>query len=316
MSNKPNVVCLVGGVGGAKLAFGLAQIVPAENLTLIGNTGDDFVHLGLTVCPDLDTVMYTLADLASRERGWGLEGETWRGIERVKELGGPAWFNLGDLDLATHMTRTHMLSEGATLTEVTAHLFKHVGLETRMLPMCDTLVPTMIETPDGMLGFQQWFVREQWQPVVKRVVLPDEARATPQVVTALREADIVIIAPSNPFVSVDPILNSYPVRPILQDTKNVVIALSPFVGDDAVKGPSAKMMRDWDMPVTAQRVAEFYGDMISGFVYDERDAHAPALDGVETMATDSLMLTDEDRVRVAEVVLQFAEQQLASATLQ
>lgn len=301
-----NIVCLAGGVGGAKLADGLARILAPENFTIIGNTGDDFVHLGLTVSPDLDTVMYTLSDLASKERGWGLEGETWRTMARVKELGGPAWFNLGDIDLATHLTRSHMLASGATLTEVTAHLCKAVGIEARLLPMSDEYVPTLVETDEGLLGFQEWFVRERWQPRVRRVVLPQDAQATPQVVDALRNADVIVIAPSNPFVSVDPILNCFPIRPILTETAAPVIAVSPIIAGDAVKGPSAKMMREWNMTVSAQTAAEFYGRILDGFVYDSRDVIRPNLPELPMIQADTLMKTADDRKRVAEVVLQFA----------
>ncbi len=305
-----NIVCLAGGVGGAKLADGLARILPAANYTIIGNTGDDFVHLGLTVCPDLDTVMYTLSELASKERGWGLEGETWGTMARVKELGGPDWFNLGDLDLATHLTRSHMLANGATLTEVTDHLCKAVGIQARLLPMSDAHVPTLVDTDKGVLGFQEWFVRERWQPRVQRVVLPNYAQATPQVVEALRDADIILFAPSNPFVSIDPILNCSPIRPILADTCAPIIAVSPIIAGDAVKGPSAKMMREWNLEVSAQAVAEFYGDILSGFVYDERDKQPPDLPTMSLLSADTLMKTADDRIRVAQVVLQFAQQQL------
>ena len=308
MNENLKVVCLAGGVGGAKLADGLAQILPPENYTIIGNTGDDFVHLGLTVCPDLDTVMYTLSNLASKERGWGLEGETWTTIGRVKELGGPSWFNLGDLDLATHLTRSHMLANGATLTDATAHLCEQVGIKACLLPMSDQSVPTLIETDEGVLGFQEWFVQKRWQPTVKNVCLPDNARATPQVVAALNKADVVLIAPSNPFVSVDPILNCYPLRPILEDTKNVVIAISPIIGTKAVKGPAAKMMNDWGMGASATAVAQYYGDLLSGFVYDVHDSNAPA--GWGMIGMDTLMVTRDDRIRLAESVLQFAERQL------
>ncbi|HFC12153.1 MAG TPA: 2-phospho-L-lactate transferase [Anaerolineae bacterium] len=299
---------MAGGVGGAKLADGLARVLPPENLTIIGNTGDDFVHLGLTICPDLDTVMYTLSDLASKQRGWGLEGETWRTLERVKELGGPDWFNLGDLDLATHLIRSHMLANGATLTEATAHLCQHVGIKTTLLPMCDAPVPTLVETEQGTLGFQEWFVKAGWQPQVNKVLLPDSARATAAVVAALNSADIILLAPSNPFVSIDPILNCYPIRPMIADTKNVVIAVSPIIAGDAVKGPSAEMMRHWGMPVSAQAIAEYYTDLLTGFVYDNRDADVPQLGDLPLATCDTLMKSAEDRIRVAQFVLQFAQE--------
>ncbi len=308
MYENMKVVCLAGGVGGAKLAYGLAQLLPPENYTIIGNTGDDFVHMGLTICPDLDTVMYTLAELADQERGWGLAGETWTTIERVKELGGPAWFNLGDRDMATHLTRTHMLANGASLTEVTAHLCQQVGLEMRLLPMSDSPVPTLIDSDEGVLDFQQWFVEKRWQPKVNAVLLPDEARATPQVVAAINEADVVLIAPSNPFVSVDPILNCYPVRSLLTDTKNVVIGVTPIIGVKAVRGPAAKMMSDWRMGASASSVADYYGDLLSAFIYDIGDSNVPS--GMDKTGMDTLMVSREDRIHFAEKVLQFAHYEL------
>ena len=240
---KPRVVCLAGGVGGAKLADGLARILPPENLTVIVNTGDDFRHFGLTICPDLDTVMYTLGEVANPETGWGRAGESRRAIDEVGRLGGPDWFSLGDLDLATHLTRTHWLDSGETLTAVTRRLCSGFGIRHAVLPMTDQPAPTLIETETGeVLPFQRWFVRERWQPAVRRVVLPEDVRATQAVVRALESADVVVIAPSNPFVSIDPILNVYPIRALIEDVPQAVVAVSPIVAGRAVKGPAAKMM--------------------------------------------------------------------------
>lgn len=306
--NERNIVCLAGGVGGAKLGAGLARVLPADRLTIIGNTGDDFTHCGLKICPDLDTVMYTLAGRASHERGWGLADESWRAIEQVRALGGPEWFSLGDLDLATHLTRTHWLAQGVSLTAVTADLCRRLGVEVALLPMCDQPAPTQIVTPDGVLAFQEWFVRDRWQPRVERVALPDSARATPQVVRALQRADIVIIAPSNPYVSIAPILNAYPIAPILTDEVPVVIAVTPIIAGEAVKGPTAKLMREWELAVTAQTVAAEYGDVINGFVCDVRDGAPFVSDSVETCALDTLMSDDADRARLARAVLAFGAQ--------
>ncbi|MCP4423586.1 MAG: 2-phospho-L-lactate transferase [Chloroflexi bacterium] len=300
-----NIVCLVGGVGGAKLADGLAQIAPPENLTVIVNTGDDFEHLGLTICPDLDTVMYTLAGVANTETGWGRAGESWRSIEETARLGGPDWFRLGDLDLATHLARTQMLREGEKLTAVTRSLSRHFNIQPTLLPMSDQPAPTIIETDDGPLPFQTWFVKERWQPAVKQVILPKNARAAPSVMKALEYADLVFIAPSNPFVSIDPILNVYPIRPMLMDLPRAVVAVSPIIGGQAVKGPAAKMMQERNMPVTARAVAEYYGDLIDGFVYDQQDAGT--LDGVDVaqLCVDTWMRTPDDRLRLARETLAF-----------
>ncbi len=300
------VVCLAGGVGGAKLADGLAHIVPPENLTIIVNTGDDFEHLGLTICPDLDTVMYTLAGVANTETGWGRAGESWRAVDEAARLGGPDWFRLGDLDLATHLVRTQMLRDGESLTAVTRHLTHHFNIQPALLPMSDQPAPTMIETDDGTLPFQTWFVKERWQPPVKQVVLPDDARATPAVMKALENADLVIIAPSNPFVSIEPILNVYPIRAMLMDLPQAVVAVTPIIGGQAVKGPAAKMMQERGLSVTAGAVAAYYGDLIDGFVYDQQDEGA--LDGLDAagLCVDTWMRDQSDRIRLAQDALAFA----------
>lgn len=301
------VVCLAGGVGGAKLADGLARVLLPENLTVIVNTGDDFRHLGLTVCPDLDTVMYTLSRVANPETGWGRAGETWRGIDEVSRLGGPDWFRLGDLDLATHLSRSHWLEEGQTLTAVTQRLCAGFGIGATILPMTDQPAPTLIETGDGdVLPFQIWFVRERWQPPVRRVILPDDARATNAAVRALETADVVVFAPSNPFVSIDPILNVYPLRATIEDAARAVVAVSPLIGGRAVKGPAAKMMAEMNLPPTAAAVAGYYGYLIDGFVYDEQDRGMTAEEGLALLCTDTLMQTAADRERLAREVLGFA----------
>lgn len=303
--SRYHVVCLAGGVGGAKLADGLARILPPENLTVIVNTGDDFQHLGLTVCPDLDTVVYTLAEVANVETGWGRAGESWRTMGAVKELGGADWFRLGDLDLATHLTRTQMLAEGETLTAVTRHLCRQLGIKTAVLPMSNQPAPTLIETDDGVLPFQNWFVQKQWQPVVRHIQLPNDVRASLPVMSALEKADFVLIAPSNPFVSVDPILNTYPIRALLTDLPRAIVAVSPIVGGNAVKGPAAKLLRERGMEVSATAVANYYGDLLDGFVYDQVDANTVHLD-MPTRCLDTMMHTAADRARLAREMMGFA----------
>lgn len=303
----PRVVCLAGGVGGAKLADGLARVLPPDNLTVIVNTGDDFRHLGQTICPDLDTVMYTLGGVANPDTGWGRAGESRRAIEEVGRLGGPDWFSLGDLDLATHLTRAHWLDAGETLTAVTRRLCDGFGIKPAVLPMCDQPAPTLIETGDDrVLPFQVWFVRERWQPAVRRVVLPEDVRASAAAVRALEAADLVVIAPSNPFVSIDPILNVYPIRAMLEDVPKAVVAVSPIIAGQAVKGPAAKMMSEMGSEPSAAAVAAYYGHLIDGFIYDCRDTGMAADDGLALLCADTLMNTPTDRERLAREVLAFA----------
>jgi LPPG:FO 2-phospho-L-lactate transferase len=299
-----NIVVLAGGVGGAKLADGVAQVVPPEKLTIIVNTGDDFQHLGLTVCPDLDTVMYTLAGVANPETGWGRAGESWRVIEEVGRLGGPDWFRLGDVDLATHLTRSHILAEGGTLTAATQQLCRQLGIQATVLPMSNTAAPTLIETEQGVLPFQTWFVRERWQPAVKRVVLPEDVRATPQVLRALEKADLILIAPSNPFVSIEPILNVYPIRAMMVDVPEMVVAVSPIVGGTALKGPAAKMMQEMGLEVSPAAIAHYYHDLIDLFVYDQQDA-PPAVGEMRLLRVDSVMHDRAGRARLARQILKY-----------
>ncbi len=301
-----NIVCLAGGVGGAKLAAGLAQIVPPERLTVIVNTGDDFQHLGLTVCPDLDTVVYTLGGVANPETGWGRVGESWITIEEASRLGGPAWFKLGDLDLATHLVRSQLLADGQSLTAVTRHLCTQFGILTQVLPMSDLPAPTMIATGKELLPFQIWFVKERWQPAVREVCLPQDVRATPQVMRVLEQADIVVFAPSNPFVSIDPILHAYPIREMIMDLPRAVVAVSPIIGGKAVKGPAAKMMAELDMSVTSESVARYYDDLIDGFVYDQQDAGLCENLDCATLMSDTLMTDGISQARLAAEVLRFA----------
>lgn len=304
--SKLNVVLLAGGVGGAKLAAGLAQVLSSANLTIIVNTGDDFQHLGLTVCPDLDTIIYTLAGVANAETGWGRTGETWHTMAEVGRLGGPEWFRVGDLDLATHLTRTHLLQEGLSLTAVTRHLCRQFEIKVRVLPMSDQPAPTEIESDEGIMSFQTWFVKEKWQPPVKKIHLPQNVKASPQVAQALETADLVLIAPSNPFVSIDPILNVYPIRSMIMDLPQGVIAVTPIIGGKAVKGPAAKMMQEMGMPVTAAAVAHYYGQLIDGFVYDQEDKGTLEERDIALLCTNTWMKSPSDRTRLAQEILTFA----------
>ena len=300
-----NVVVLAGGVGGAKLADGLAQLLAPERLTILVNTGDDFQHCGLTVCPDLDTVMYTLAGRANPGTGWGRAGESWRAMEEVGRLGGPEWFKLGDLDLATHLTRTHLLAEGMTLTEATGQLSERLGAKAGILPMSDQPAPTMIRCDEGLLPFQTWFVARGWQPAVREICLPEDVRASGQVLLALEEADLILIAPSNPFVSIEPILNVYPVREMIADLPKAVVAITPIVAGQALKGPAAKMMGELGLAVSASAVADYYGELIDVFVYDRRDDELMTLPAPNAFRTDTIMQDRAGRRRLAAEILAY-----------
>jgi LPPG:FO 2-phospho-L-lactate transferase len=297
------VVALSGGVGGARLAHGLSRALAPDALTVIVNTGDDLEHWGLHVSPDLDTVMYTLADLADEERGWGLRGETFRALDMMKRYGGADWFGLGDGDLATHLVRTEMMRNGATLTEATARLARGNGVATRILPMADLPCRTRIATvAHGELPFQDWFVRHR-APAVRSIRFDPDPPPAPDVIPAIEAADLVVIGPSNPYVSVDPILSRPGVRAAL--AKKPVVAMSPIVGGVAVKGPLAEMMPALaGTPASAAAIAAHYGALLRGIVVERGDEEA--VPGVRALATETIMRSRADALRLARDVLAFA----------
>jgi len=308
-----HVVALCGGVGGAKLAFGLARVVAPEDLTIVVNTGDDFEHLGLHVSPDIDTVLYTLSGLADRERGWGRGGETWGFMSALKGLGGEDWFNLGDHDLAMHVVRSHRMREGQTLSQVTAGYARALGVAPAIVPMCDQPVRTVIETDDGALSFQRYFVQRRAEPVAKAIRFEgaESARPSAAFAAALERDDLaaLIICPSNPYLSVDPILAVPGVRERLQGLSTPVVAVSPIVAGRAIKGPTAKLMEEMGLEPGVRAVAEHYRTLISGLVIDEADAHeTEALQaiGVTPRIAAAIMNTDEDRTQLAQATLGFA----------
>ncbi len=305
-----NIVALAGGVGGAKLAHGLAQILPPEHLTIVVNTGDDFEHLGLHIAPDLDTVMYTLAGLANPETGWGQRDETWNFLDALGRMGAPTWFRLGDRDLATHVERTRRLRAGEPLSAVTAALCGALGVGPRLLPMSDAPVRTRVDTDEGELAFQEYFVHRRCEPRVRAVRFAGAAAASPgpAVFAALEAAAVVIVCPSNPFLSVDPILSLRGVRDVLAGKP--VVAVSPIVGGQAVKGPAAKMLAELNLEVSAAAVAAHYAGLAAGFVLDQVDAGlrpAVAAHIPHVCVTDTLMHTDADRARLARETLAFAQ---------
>ncbi len=311
-----NVVALSGGVGGAKLALGLSHCLDAAELTIVANTADDFTHLGLRICPDLDTVMYTLAEISNRAVGWGQQDETWHCLDALSNLGAESWFRLGDRDLATHLVRSEQLQSGETLSDVTTYLCQRLNIAHRLVPMSDQAVSTQVDTDEGRLSFQHYFVRERCEPQVTGFEFEgvESARPSPGFQTALVDSvdngdDPIVICPSNPFVSVEPMLRLTGVRETLRVSHRPVIAVSPIVGGEALKGPAAKMMSELGIEQSAASVASYYGDLIDGFVIDTLDAELQASIeqiGIPTIVTNTVMVTLADRIQLAEDVLSFA----------
>lgn len=303
------IVVLTGGVGGAKLVRGLAQIVPTDRITAVVNTGDDFWHLGLRVSPDLDTLLYTLADKANLDQGWGRGGETWSFMEALRSLGGDDWFQLGDGDLALHVLRTARLARGDTLSAITGDFARSWNVCVNMLPMSDDVVSTHLTTDEGDLPFQNYFVERHCAPVVRSVRFEGacEAQAAPGVVKAILDPDTraILIAPSNPYLSVDPILAVPGIRSALQAASAPVVAVSPIVGGKAVKGPTAKLMAELGIAVTPRSIADHYAGLIGGLLVDIRDEAGGI--GVKTAVADTLMVTLDDRARVARAALALAD---------
>ena len=304
------IVALCGGIGGAKLALGLYRVLPQHALTVIVNTGDDFEHLGLTVCPDVDTTLYTLADLANPELGWGRRDETWTFMRTLATLGGESWFRLGDADLALHVERTRRLRGGATLSEVTAAVAARFGITAHVVPMSDDPVRTMVGTPEGELPFQEYFVRRRCEPRVTRLRYAgaETARPAPRAHAALASAGLqaIVICPSNPYLSIDPLLAIASLRAQLTAVAAPVIAVTPLVGGRAIKGPTAKIMTELDLPRTPLTVAAHYRDIIDGFVLDSCDAELAAQFDCPVQVCDTVMLSLADRERLAREVLDFA----------
>jgi LPPG:FO 2-phospho-L-lactate transferase len=304
------VVALAGGVGGAKLADGLARLL-GERLTVVVNTGDDFEHLGLPISPDLDTVMYTLAGIANPETGWGIAGETWNFMAQIERLGGPAWFRLGDRDLATHALRARRLKAGGTLTAVTAELCKALGVASTLLPMSDDPVRTRVETGDGELPFQDYFVRLRCAVPVRglRCVGTDQAALNPALAQVSQAGlNAIIICPSNPYLSIDPILAVCGMRDWIAAQGAPVVAVSPIVAGAAVKGPAAKIMGELGVPASAAAIARHYAGLIDALVIDDADAAlAGEIEsaGVAARIAPSVMRGTDDRVALARACLAF-----------
>jgi LPPG:FO 2-phospho-L-lactate transferase len=305
--DRGSVLALSGGIGGAKLALGLYRVLPPGALTVIANTGDDFEHLGLSISPDLDTLLYTLAGIDNPETGWGRRDETWTFMAALEALGGETWFKLGDGDLAVHVERTRRLRAGESLSAITDDLRRRLGISARLLPMSDDPVRTRLLTEEGWLDFQDYFVRLRCAPRMREIAFAGVASAHPHpdFLPTLADDDLrmVVICPSNPLISIDPILNLPQVRDALRACRAPVVAVSPIIGGQAVKGPTAKMMAELGLPVDAAAVARHYGNILDRYVIDDTDAGAVAGLDLPLTATRTLMESMADREALARAVL-------------
>ena len=305
---KPRIVALAGGVGGAKLAAGLQAALPPGSLTVIVNTGDDFEHWGLHICPDLDAVLYNLAGLNNPEMGWGRLDEAWTVLGEVERYGGENWFRIGDRDLALHLRRTEWLRMGLSLTEVTDRLRRLLGVTSAILPMCNEPVRTLVHTDEGDLPFQHYFVRRRCEPslVDLSFVGADNATLSPEVRKALSRADAIVFCPSNPYVSIDPILIVPGLRDFLRQSALPKVAVSPIVNGQAVKGPAAKMMRELGEMSSPLTVVDHLGDVLDGFVIDRTDAVLADAVILPTLVTETMMTDLASKERLAQEILTFA----------
>lgn len=312
MSRKPEdlkVVALAGGVGGAKLVLGLDRVLAPGSLSVIVNTGDDFEHFGLKICPDLDTICYTLADLVDKTRGWGLADESYQVSNYLASLYAPTWFTLGDKDIAVHLERTRLLGEGYSLSQVTQHFCKLWGVKTKVYPMSDMPAPTLVDTKEqGLLSFQEYFVKHHFQPEVVSLVYqrPEEAKPSEDLLNALNEADLIVICPSNPLLSIAPILGFEEIRAIMRQKS--VIAVSPIIQGQALKGPAAKMFRELNYEASSRTVLETYQDLLDLYIYDKLDElEFENYDNKDIIVykAQTIMKTDADKVRlVKELIVQ------------
>ncbi len=307
------ITVLTGGTGGAKFVWGLAQIVPADQLTVIVNTGDDLNWWGLHVSPDLDSVLYALAGKLSPERGWGYAEDTFRCLERMRSLGADSWFQLGDLDLATHLRRTEILNRGVMLSEVTAELCRAMGVQQHILPMSENRIETLIQTANGDLAFQEYFVRDRYEPKPLGVRFrgADRASTAPGVLEAIARSEFIFIAPSNPVTSIGPILSVPGVRDTLRNTTARVAAISPIVGGEAVTGPAAALMRVKGWPISPAGIAEAYKDFAHLIIADSRDeSDRAAIEklGKQAAFTNTIMQSDNDKTSLAKFALESVSQ--------
>jgi len=298
------VLALCGGVGGAKLAYGLSKIVPPEDIVFLVNTGDDFIHFDLNISPDLDTVMYTLAELNDPKKGWGLRDETWNNLESLKEYGVDTWFKLGDKDLATHIRRTQLLKDGKKLSDVTRSLSQSLGVRHTILPMAENPVQTIVKTDQGDLTFQEYFVKYQCAPKVKKI--SNVGSETAEVPIYLKELinknkfSGVIICPSNPYLSVDPILSINEIKTFLLETDIPILAVSPIIANDSIKGPTSKIMREMNIDPSVESIAQHYSGLIDVLVIDHKDTSCQPITDSMTYVADSIYMSNsEEKISLA-----------------
>jgi LPPG:FO 2-phospho-L-lactate transferase len=302
-------VALAGGIGASKFLAGLVAVLPPEQVTIIVNTGDDFQWMGLYICPDLDTVTYTLAGLANPETGWGILGDTFHALERLQILGCDTWFKLGDRDLATHIYRSQKIREGNTLAQVTGDISRKSGIRSVILPMTNSYVPTEIQTDEGTLAFQDYFVRRRCEPRVEAFLYRtiENSSAAPGVIEAVRAAEVVFICPSNPYISIGPILAVPGIREALHETNARIAAITPIIAGQAIKGPTARMLREMGQDVSAVSVARMYSDFVDLFVLDQRDAGllpGVASLGLQVRLADTLMDDHRSKTDLARKVVE------------
>ena len=298
------VLALCGGVGGAKLAYGLSKVVPPEEIVFLVNTGDDFIHFDLNISPDLDTVMYTLAELNDPKKGWGLRDETWNNLESLKEYGVDTWFQLGDKDLATHIRRTQLLKDGMKLSDITRSLSQSLGVQHIILPMSENPVQTIVKTDQGELCFQEYFVKYQCEPKVEQIkYVGNETAETPIYLKELinkNKLSGVIICPSNPYLSVDPILSIKEIKTFLLETDIPILAVSPIIDNDSIKGPTSKIMREMDIDPSVESIAQHYSGLIDVLVIDHKDTNCQPITDSMTYVADSIYMSNsEEKISLA-----------------
>ena len=308
------IVALCGGIGGSKLALGLNNVLDQKNLSIITNTGDDFLYLGFYICPDIDTVIYTLAGVNNKETGWGREDETWKTLDVLEELGADTWFQLGDKDLALHLFRSKEKRNGELLTTITRKITNKFGLKTNVLPMSNHPVQTFLETEDGEMTFQDYFVRNKCKPKVKNILFKSKKPvATDAVKRSLMDKNLdgIVFCPSNPYLSIDPILSIDRIRKSIENQKKPRIAISPIVGHDSVKGPTSKLMKEMGVEVSSLSIAKHYKGLIDGIVIDhedENEAQKIREMGIEVKLSKIIVETKEEKMRLAKESLEFIKE--------
>ena len=312
-NNSPKFIAVSGGVGGAKLALGLEKIIVSEDLMVIGNVGDDFRHFGLHISPDIDTLLYTLSGKSDVEKGWGLANETWEFMSAMKELGGDTWFQLGDRDLATHVERTRRLQNGESLSEITDYFRRTLCIGAKIIPATDDQLQTIVKTDIGVLNFQEYFVRERCKPRIQNLHFQGSefAQITTELTKALESKRLktIIFCPSNPLLSIDPILSIQGIKKAFADSGAKIVAVTPIVGGAAIKGPAAKNLKEFGYPASATTVAERYHELINGFVLDQKDyREAKQIErlGISVLVADTIMNDLGTKVKLAEKTLRFA----------